>query len=383
VQSRRDSLDTAKPDDDPFVRVRVVLMNDIESEALRFANGNGRETDIGRQRSGRSATRDVTEEQPAQERNMANDKMRFNRTGASGAPTLFQELQGLQALIDAASRPTGLSAPSDAGEVAQVRSGYAKEAGAPRRTPSATGARARDALALNGGVVFLDKLGERLAFERAGVRLYDALLSKHDAWGSWLGGPRRADIEKLRGEEFDHFMMLQEVLGELGADPTAFAQSANLTSVISKGLPAGLSDGRTNLREGLEAILVAESVDNDCWENLSDLASALGRDDLGARFEEALGKEREHLSLVRRWLAAAKHGAASVGPIASEIASEIVSDLGTAQASRRRMAAGTTRGKGGTQAQSKSGTGKTETTTGTRGAGKGRSTRKPRPENGR
>ncbi|HEY0713442.1 MAG TPA: ferritin-like domain-containing protein, partial [Polyangia bacterium] len=130
---------------------------------------------------------------------MASEKLRFNRTGASVAPSLFQEL------VDATSQ-TEPSATGDAEEIAQVRNSYAKEAEPPgSMPPPASGTRAKDALALNGGVVFLDKLGERLAFERGGVRLYDALLSKHDAWGTWPGGPRRADLEKIRSEEHDHF----------------------------------------------------------------------------------------------------------------------------------------------------------------------------------
>ena len=39
--------------------------------------------------------------------------------------------------------------------------------------------------------LLMDKLGERLAFEHAGARLYEALLSKHRAYGSFDGRPER------------------------------------------------------------------------------------------------------------------------------------------------------------------------------------------------
>ena len=46
--------------------------------------------------------------------------------------------------------------------------------------------------------IFLDKLGERLAFERTGTRLYGALLSKFDASDPLPGGPARAELEQIK-----------------------------------------------------------------------------------------------------------------------------------------------------------------------------------------
>jgi rubrerythrin len=153
--------------------------------------------------------------------------------------------------------------------------------------------------------VLLDKLGERLAFERAGTRLYEALLSKFDAFGSWPGGPARSDLEEIRDEEHQHFTLLQSAIAKLGGDATAVTPSANLHAVSSMGLPAVLSDPRTDLQDGLETILIAELVDNECWENLSALASEMGEDELAASFASALQQERDHLDRVRAWLRAA------------------------------------------------------------------------------
>lgn len=66
-----------------------------------------------------------------------------------------------------------------------------------------------------------------------------------------------------------------------------------------------LADPRTDLQEGLETILIAELVDNDCWENLSALAAAMGQEELAATFAPALEQERDHLRRVRGWLRAA------------------------------------------------------------------------------
>jgi rubrerythrin len=223
---------------------------------------------------------------------------RMNRTGAAVAPPeLFQSLvEGTST-----SEPSG---PGDETEIAAVRIAYAKRAEptghvpAPHpEQPSKAEAAAAPAL-----LSFTDLLGERLAFERAGVRLYDALLSKHDAYGSWKGGPSRSDLEEIRADELGHFLLLNQTAQDLGADPTAVTPSANLQAVLSKGWGAALADPRTDLKDGLEVVLAAELVDNDCWETLSDFAAGLGRGDLVQAFADAVEDERDHLRRVRAWL---------------------------------------------------------------------------------
>jgi rubrerythrin len=150
--------------------------------------------------------------------------------------------------------------------------------------------------------VFLDKLGERLAFERTGSRLYSALLAKFDASEPLNGGPTRADLEKIHREETQHFELLREVMLGLGADPTAITPSADVAAVSSMGIIQVLGDPRMNLKQSLEAILIAELVDNDAWQMLSQLALAAGHDAIAQRFQKALTEEQEHLRNVRSWV---------------------------------------------------------------------------------
>jgi rubrerythrin len=150
--------------------------------------------------------------------------------------------------------------------------------------------------------VFLDKLGERLAFERTGTRLYSALLAKFDASEPLPGGPTRAELEKIHADELAHFEMLREVMLSLGADPTAITPSADVAAVSSMGIIQVIGDPRMNLKQSLEAILVAELVDNDCWTVLSELAVAVGHQAVAKRFEQAIVDEREHLAKVRSWV---------------------------------------------------------------------------------
>jgi rubrerythrin len=228
------------------------------------------------------------------------DRQHLNRTGAALSPELTA------ALMEGA-RQSEPSADGHADQLARVRLQYATEAeptGSIPRPVTLTGAARSLVKALTGkkALLLADKLGERMAFERSGTRLYDALISKFDAYGTWTGGPSRQDLQEIRAEEHAHFTLVKQSIESLGADPTAVTPSANLQAVASKGLCAVLADPRTNLRDSLEAILVAELVDNDCWENLVDLSRALGHEDLAVAFSEALIQEREHLRRVRLWL---------------------------------------------------------------------------------
>lgn len=152
--------------------------------------------------------------------------------------------------------------------------------------------------------VLIDKLGERMAFERSGVRLYEALISKFDAFGAFEGGPTRDDLQTILLQEQEHFRLLAQTIRGLGSDFTAVTPSANVHDVLGEGLRAVMTDPRTNLQQGLEAALLAELSDNDCWANLIRLASQMGNDDLVAQFTTCLDHEEEHLRLIRSWLAA-------------------------------------------------------------------------------
>jgi rubrerythrin len=225
-----------------------------------------------------------------------------NRTGLATSPAMAAELVR-------ATQETVPSTRGDARSMATVRIAYARAA-EPAGTmppPASLKEAAKAAIKAFKGqnaTVFMDKLGERLAFERSGVRLYDALISKFDVFGTWAGGPTLADLEKIRADEREHFLLMKRTIERLGSDPTVVTPSANAQAVISKGLPTLLGDPRTDLKQGLEAVLVAELVDNDCWENLIDLARGLGQEAIAAEMDLALKEEQDHLRRVRRWLAA-------------------------------------------------------------------------------
>jgi rubrerythrin len=147
--------------------------------------------------------------------------------------------------------------------------------------------------------MLLDKLGERLAFERTGVRLYEALIAKCEVA---LPNESWQFLRDIRNDELRHFHLLHEAIEEIGADPTAITPCANATAMASQGLIAVVNDPRTDVAQSAQAILLAELADNEGWEMLIELTDRAGLDEQAKRFRAAQMAEEEHLAKVRRWL---------------------------------------------------------------------------------
>lgn len=227
----------------------------------------------------------------------------MNRTGVAVSPARCEAMLNIPGQSNDAAAPDNMKA-------AGIRRAYMEDSGILGNVPPPTSMKgaattAKEMLKGNKPTVFIDKLGERLAFERTGVRLYDALINKFDVLGSWDGGPSREDLEHNRDEELAHFKLVQECMEQLGADPTAMTPSADLAGLEGMGVLKTITDSRTTLAEALHAQLIAERTDVDGWNMLIDLAEAAGQTDLAGQFREAEEREEEHATHVMTWVTAA------------------------------------------------------------------------------
>ena len=225
-------------------------------------------------------------------------QMGQNRTGIQMSPIdtkkMLAEAQG------------AVHTPGDETGIARMRGDYAKASGPVGSVPppgTAKGAAKSGVQALSGrkAHVLIDRLGERLAFERAGTRLYEALIAKCEAAGAGVSKQDLQQLEQFRAEEARHFNLLADSLEKLGGDPTAQTPAADVTGVESSGLMQVVTDPMTSVTQSLHAMLVAELADNDAWDELIALSRELGQTDLAGQFEEARDEERAHLNSIRQW----------------------------------------------------------------------------------
>jgi rubrerythrin len=149
--------------------------------------------------------------------------------------------------------------------------------------------------------MLLDKLGERLAFERTGVRLYDALITKLDTTQEGTPSMAMEDLQQIRNDEARHFSILADAIASLGGDPTAQTPCADVVGVECQGLMQVVIDPRTTLAQSLHAVLVAEMADQNGWEMLIALAEDNGQNAMATDFDVALNDERRHLQQIQRW----------------------------------------------------------------------------------
>ena len=221
-----------------------------------------------------------------------------NRTGIMTNPELSIEL------IEGAKQ-TVPSSQGDATELASVRSEYIEE-GVPIGSPPVmveVSENGESVGQFEGLAVLLDKLGERLAFERQGTRLYEAFLQKCESLALEDGsGPSVEELRHICDEELEHFHLLQNAITALGGDATVQTPSADIAGVLGHGVMQVVSDPRTTIPQTLQAMLTAELVDNDGWQMLQELAAELGQDDLEEQCGRAYEEEQEHLEKVREWL---------------------------------------------------------------------------------
>jgi hypothetical protein len=150
--------------------------------------------------------------------------------------------------------------------------------------------------------VLIDKLGERLAFERSGVRLYDAVLAKLPASKTGKGDLDFQELRHIRDEEHRHMLVVTRAIESLGADPTVMTPCANFAGVQGSGLFQSVTDPRATLSQCLATLLAAELIDNDSWKVLISLAEGMGQTDMAREFAECLVTEDEHLAKVRSWV---------------------------------------------------------------------------------
>ena len=225
-----------------------------------------------------------------------------NKTGGKSNPV------ELQKTIDGAEKYSPGS-PGDATTLNTIRSEYADSVDMLGSVPPPASLKqgvSNFAKLIQGKdmTVLVDKLSERICFELTGTRLYDAFLAKCQEADSLPGDMTVEQVEHLREEEHQHFLMLKDIVEQLGGDPTAVTPAANASATATGGLCKVVTDPRTTVLQALDAMLIAELTDNDGWSLLIDICDEMGLSEISEQFEKALREEDEHLEYIREWIGA-------------------------------------------------------------------------------
>jgi rubrerythrin len=151
---------------------------------------------------------------------------------------------------------------------------------------------------LDGGFL-ADLLSSMLTHERCGVHLYRSVATR--AVSSTL----RERFEEFGGETLRHVEILEELIGGAGGNPAYLSPSARGTEarasklLDSTFLLAGSIDPVTAELGLVEAVFLAETIDQANWQAMARLRDALPEGDLRAAVQRALEEvapqEDEHL----------------------------------------------------------------------------------------
>ena len=145
----------------------------------------------------------------------------------------------------------------------------------------------------------IDVLNERLAFERAGVKLYDRVLEKMQAQNDPAVMRMFEEMQEHRDEEKEHEEWLEAQIRSLGGDAHSDTEMSNLITRESKGIEDVVMND-AELPHLFHAMLAAELVDNAGWDLLVQLADEAGDHGAKREFKKRLHEEEDHLLLIRK-----------------------------------------------------------------------------------
>jgi bacterioferritin (cytochrome b1) len=149
----------------------------------------------------------------------------------------------------------------------------------------------------------INVLTERLAFERAGVKLYDEVLAAARASEDEGAAKMVGQLQEHRDQEKEHEEWLEAQIRALGGDAHGETSKSRLVETESEGIEKVILSGDATLPQMFHALLAAELVDNAGWDLLVQLADEADDDQSKRAFKKRLHEEEEHLVFARRAVA--------------------------------------------------------------------------------
>jgi len=156
--------------------------------------------------------------------------------------------------------------------------------------------------------LLLNKLGQRLAFERASVRLYEALIFKCLAiQKSKKNLIPINQLRQFRDEEVEHSQLLNKAIETLGFDVDECIPAPDSNLLSSLQIPKVFTKTNTSILQCLESVQIFATNDNAEWHALHGLFTNLGMKELADEFNQALEEDSVQLEVISRWIYQLSH----------------------------------------------------------------------------
>lgn len=147
----------------------------------------------------------------------------------------------------------------------------------------------------------IELLSERLAYERSGIKLYDAILKKVKRSRHTQLKKLVKELEEHRDQEVEHAEWCAENIRMLGGDPDARTERVMLVETEAQGIEQIIL-GDAPLSQMFHALNMAELGDNAGWAQLVGIAEQCGDEKAKKELQKRLRHEEEHLRLTHRIL---------------------------------------------------------------------------------
>jgi rubrerythrin len=150
--------------------------------------------------------------------------------------------------------------------------------------------------------VLLNKLSERVTFERTGTKLYEALVKKYQEAKDKKSLPELIKLERFYHQEAKHSDIVNDVMTQVGGEMPAITPPYDLSASLSMGWLELINDPRSTFLQALEIVLQAELLNHAGWELLIELAERKEMPKIATQFQECLDEKDVHIEAVKQWV---------------------------------------------------------------------------------
>lgn len=151
--------------------------------------------------------------------------------------------------------------------------------------------------------LLLHKLAQRLTYERANVRFYEALIFKCLAAEQRVRRIVSVDrLRQFRDEDVEHTVLLKTAIETLGSDVDIWLPDAVQSPATQMTMSKMLTKTHSDILQCLQSVVVFARNDAGEWQMLHRLFSSMGVEKVTATFRQAWDEDQQQLATISAWV---------------------------------------------------------------------------------